>query len=174
MLQKLYKISDGTFNPPQENPHKEAISQKYKNLKYFTLPFEEEFSNVDNAVIFKDITEQQDHIRKEISLYEKYWYFNKAISDTLTEQYKYFYYYKWYYYKIDELRLWLTKKSWYENTFIRAEKPEIEENTLETNTWKKKTLVVSREAIRKITWYSSICGSQMGWNLKTSLYWVAR
>lgn len=155
MLNKLWKNSDGCFNPsqPKEELHPEAIAQKYKNLSYFTLPFEEHFDNIDNAVIFKDMTKQQDHIKKEIALYVKYEFFNKSIRDKMLHQYANFYLYKWHYYKIDELKLWLTKKSWYDNTFIRTEKPETAQE-LPKKSKKWKTLTVSREAIRNITWYS--------------------
>ena len=156
MLNKLWKVWDWTFNPaqPKEELHPEAIAQKYKNLSYFTLPFEQEFDNVDNAVIFKDMTAQQDHIRKEIALYVKYEFFNKSIADKMIHQYNHFYFYKWHYYKIDELKLWLTQKSWFDNTFIRAEKPDFTQELPKKGRPKKKVLTISREAIRNITWYS--------------------
>jgi len=156
MLNKLWKTWDWTFNPaqPKEELHPEAIAQKYKNLRYFTLPFEEDFSNIDNAVIFKDMTAQQDHIRKEVDLYARYEYFNKSIADKMIHQYAHFYLYKGHYYKIEELKLWLTQKSGFDNTFIRAEKPNFGQDMPKKWELKKKVLTISREAIRNITWYS--------------------
>lgn len=155
MLNKLYKLSDWVFNPSQEVDLKDnsIIKKKHKNLTYYSKDFCDVFDNIDNAVIFWDITKQQDHIRKEIALYERYDYFNKAIAAKLREQYQLFYFFNWFYYNIWELREWLVKKSNKENTFIRTEAPEKEKPA--TNPLvKKKTLTISREAIRKITWYS--------------------
>lgn len=152
MLDKTWKIWDWYFNPQQNSDEllPEAEKKKYKNLLYYTLPFEMHFENVDNAVIFKDMASQQDYIKKEIALYVKYEYFNNPISEKIIDQYNNFYFYKWYFYKIDELKLWLVQKSWHNNTFIRANPDHYAQENIP---WQKK-LVISREAIRKISWYS--------------------
>lgn len=154
MIDKYWKSSDGTFNPPQrkETLIPESEEKKYKNLKYFTLPFSEAFENVDKKHIFIDISKQQDHIKKLVWLYERHDFFNKAISAKVLDQYAHFYNYQWHYYKIDELKLWLIKQEWKENTFIKAEKPQ---NPLIRDTTRgKKKFTISREAIRKITGYT--------------------
>lgn len=113
MLSKLWIPSVWTFNPQQSpavlsNP--DTLTKKYKNLKYYTLPFESSFENIDKAVMFREITTQQDAARKEIALYEKYEYFNKAISQKMIEQYNTFFLWEWFYYNTHELREWLFKK----------------------------------------------------------------
>lgn len=151
MLDKLWKVWHWTFNPAQdeENLVDDAKRNTYKNLKYYTRPFEEVFENLDSWVIFKDMTEQESHIKKEIDLYSKYGFFNVAISNKILSQYKHFYFYEWYYYKKDELKLWLTRSTWKDNTFVKTY---IEDAPPQVDN--KKVLSISRTAIRKITWYS--------------------
>ncbi len=156
MIDKYWLVKNWTFNPAQEDLIPEAEPKKWKNLRYFTLPFEFHFENIDNAMIFTDITKQQEHTIKMIELYSKHEYYNKIISEKTRSQYNNFYFFKWYYYKIDELKLWLVKKDWRNNTFIQTERPTIQkpEQNKNKNKKKKKVLTISRDAIRKITWYS--------------------
>jgi len=72
----------------------EAELKRWKNLKYYTLPFEIHFDNIDNAMIFADIAKQQDYIAKMIELYSKHEYYNKTIAKKTKLQYDNFYFYK--------------------------------------------------------------------------------
>lgn len=157
MLDKLWNPSKNkTFNPSQDDLDIDfSYKEKYRNLVYYTQPFEEVFLNWDRAVIFSDMAKQQEHIKKEVEIYAKYEYFNKTLQEKILNQYKLFYYHNWYYYNKWKLNEFLTRDQNLTNTFITAQTPQTPQ-TAQTpqTTQKKQTLTVSTEAIRKITWYS--------------------
>ncbi len=154
MLEKEYRPSNWTFNP-QQKPTPDHTAQKYKNLTYYTLPISSTFENIDKKIIFKNIAEQQDTVNKIVDLYTRYWFYTQSVAQKIKDQYQNFYYFEDTYYKIEELRLRLTQKEWQENTFIHLPPQYQEEQTQTIQEQRKPTLTISREAIRKITWYSS-------------------
>lgn len=154
MLNKYYNFSSRKFNPEQEKIIWDwVIEKKWKNLTYYTKKFEDVFENIDVWTLNIDIEKQFLHIEKEVNLYLKYDYFTKAVAEKIIEQYRFFYYYQWFYYNIWELRDRLFKKHSQENTFIGSDPNHIS-NLNEEFTNKKPVIEISRDAIRKITWYS--------------------
>lgn len=155
MLQTEWLLSNGTFNPrqDQETLLYEAVKRTYKNLKYYTLPFEVFFENIDESIIYNDIEKQKIHIQKELTIFTKHWYFNKVQQEKIGDIYENFYYYEGYFFKTDELSLWLNSQKGSANTFIKAVAPEYDEEIVH-NEKKQQVITISREAIRKITQYS--------------------
>lgn len=153
MLDKSYTTTLKTFNPNGGVPTVDSISQTYKNLQYYTLPFEAVFSNTSSKEIFIDMAKQEDHIKKEVELYQRYDFYNKTIAQKTIEQYQNFYYYNNHYFKKEELKLRITQQEWQTNTFIHAIPPEDLPSQKEYNK-KRQYVTISREAIRKLTAYS--------------------
>ena len=79
MLNKNWSPQDRTFNPhvTPKNPPNSYRVEKFKNLAYHTCDYEHLFSNIDAAIVMKDMVDQQNFVTKESSLYLKYNFINK-------------------------------------------------------------------------------------------------
>lgn len=177
MLNKNWLPQDRTFNPhvTPKNPPNSYRVEKFKNLAYHTCDYEHLFSNIDTAIVMKDMVDQQNFVTKESSLYLKYNFINKRGFELIWEIYENFYYKDWFFFKKDDLKHFLIRSNKKESTFIHSSPappplqsplPPTKPNSSTTQTTsplynltdnenKDKQVYVSREAIRNITGYSS-------------------
>lgn len=147
MLIKYYSPSKHKSLNNDNIENKSLTTNVFKGIKYPTKPIEDVFNVFKTSDILHLIEEQQKYIKKEADIFLKYnWISSKAYEITL-DQYNNLYYYEDNFYKITDLKLYITKQNNQYNTYIETKNKEKELNP-------KQTAKISRQAIRNLTWYS--------------------